>query len=186
MITTLNVAMKFNRSHRNMLNLINIHMNLFKELGEMKKIKEKTLGRPCVFYALNLEQLKFLITLMQGNNIVPFKALIVKDTFDINLFKGMEMPSYTTYLYIIKNLAGLYKLGMSKRPKDRINTISRHLGQELKTIYISDELVNGHVVESKIEDLYADKKSVGEWFKFNKKDIESIKLKIIEFMAEEV
>ena len=174
-ITTLQIASHLNRTHKGIIQLVNDYENNFKELGCLEQLpKIKTGGRPIKSYNLNIQQLKYLISLMHGNEISKIKLEIVKDTFDYNAFYNAKVDKYYTYIYIVKNNNDLCKIGLSKNPKKRIRNISTQTGQEINIVYISDKLYDGNNVESRIHGLYSNKRKLGEWFELDNKCINDI------------
>jgi hypothetical protein len=177
--TSLVLARKIKRTHKSMSQLIKKYKDILEELGDLKEETNKTMGRPCCAYLINMHQVKFLITLTHGGDVAELKKLIVKNDFSIEKFNAIEYEyEYITYLYIVKNLSGFYKIGISKNPKLRIRNISTQTGQNIETIYISDKLFNGNNIESSIHNLYANKRKLGEWFELDQNDIKNIKNRV--------
>lgn len=180
-VTSLQVAGQLKRIHKNIIQLIRQYEKDFEELGELEIIKESTRGRPSVHYVFNLNQIKFLISLMHGKDIAKLKKQIILNSFNSDDFLNFKTGGYFTSIYLVKNNSGLYKIGVSKNPEQRIRNISTQTGQKIETIHISDLMDNGNNVESRIHHLYSDKRHLGEWFTLTNNDIDNIKNKIIEY-----
>jgi T5orf172 domain. len=76
-------------------------------------------------------------------------------------------------VYVISNGEDNYKIGVSKKPSERINAIRNGNSKELALVYQSVKCFNAYELESKIHSLFSKDKVRGEWFRF-----ENVKEKI--------
>lgn len=77
-----------------------------------------------------------------------------------------------TYIYIIK-CKNLYKIGISERVKKRFQTFNTSNPFELELIFFHPVKL-ARIVEKDIHHKFSEKRIKGEWFKLNKKDLNSI------------
>lgn len=89
--------------------------------------------------------------------------------------RGNKYIPKKEYVYIIKNIEnGLFKIGYSTNPKNRISSIKTSAGVEIDEIEVA-EVVNGRNVEKHLHRLFKNKRKLGEWFKLSKNDIKLAK-----------
>ena len=89
--------------------------------------------------------------------------------------RGNKYIPKKEYVYIIKNIEnGLFKIGYSTNPKNRISSIKTSTGAEIDEIEVA-EVVNGRSVEKHLHRLFKNKRKLGEWFKLSKNDIKIAK-----------
>ncbi len=73
-------------------------------------------------------------------------------------------------IYLMKNDMGLYKIGISKHPKQRAKEVSTASGVPT-TVIDQWESYNAYVTEQRLHRIFKEKRKSGEWFKFTKKDL---------------
>jgi DNA-binding transcriptional MerR regulator len=73
-----------------------------------------------------------------------------------------------SYLYIIKNIKGLIKIGVSISPTERIQKLSSSAGEKYTTIkiYLFNEEIDAkpYEVEKFLHSLFEKQRVFGEWF----------------------
>lgn len=80
------------------------------------------------------------------------------------------------FVYVIKDtVSEYYKIGCSKKPKDRLRTLQLSTGNKLKLVY-SCEVTKAYKHEQKLHDIFASKRLASEWFGLDDNDIKTIKL----------
>jgi hypothetical protein len=78
-------------------------------------------------------------------------------------------------IYIIKdNTNNTYKIGCSKKPKERIKTLQTSTSNSLSLIY-AKEVEDMYISEKVIHDLFNGKRLASEWFSLTEEDINNIK-----------
>ena len=70
--------------------------------------------------------------------------------------------AYTVYLILAKDLT--VKVGISKEPKRRINTIRTTSGKHIIKTYVSDYISNAGEIESRFKKQFHSRAICGEWF----------------------
>lgn len=88
--------------------------------------------------------------------------------------KQFAEPSNEGYAYVMLSPAsGLYKIGRSKDPWGRRDTLSREVGVELVLVdyWLCDDYV---VVEQALHSRFAGSRVHGEWFRLSDPDIPTI------------
>ena len=73
------------------------------------------------------------------------------------------------YIYII-NYNELYKIGISFDVYKRVSNIERTSGQHITIIY-SKKLKNAQTIEKSLHNYFQNKRTIGEWFVLDNKDI---------------
>ena len=78
------------------------------------------------------------------------------------------------YVYLLQSPTNAYKIGISKRPDDRLRTFSVKLPFEISYVcLIATQDMYG--LETKLHAQFADKRINGEWFALDDADVEYIK-----------
>lgn len=88
------------------------------------------------------------------------------------------------YIYIISNLNGFVKVGVSKNPIKRVKQLQTGNGEKLKLIFTEEfECPRKHLlhIEKKIHQVLSSKckKRQGEWFEISNEQLQSIKNTIV-------
>lgn len=78
------------------------------------------------------------------------------------------------YIYVLSGAGGLYKLGVTRHPKDRIATISKGCPWPVAVEFIR-EVSDPYGLELSLKEHFVSKKSNGEWFRLTPEDVEYIK-----------
>lgn len=92
-----------------------------------------------------------------------------------------EKEKYPGYIYLIGNQAeGIYKIGLSHKPKERYKAFKTKLPFEVKIIH-QIGVDNMEKAEKKLHVHFQNKRTNGEWFNLTEQDVEFI-LKIKEFL----
>jgi len=77
------------------------------------------------------------------------------------------------YVYVVEADNGLYKIGLSKEPRKRIDALGVKLPYELEIIILI-ETPDRYELERELHEQFADKRKNGEWFELTSKDLETI------------
>lgn len=177
---SLNVAIKLNIKHKNIIQHINKNIELFNEFGKLEKLKGITTdkgGRPDIYYDLNNSHIKFLITLIKNDDIIrKIKQEIILNKFNIDEFKKEPIKGY---VYIIKNTNG-YKIGSSIDYKKRIRAIETQQGCKVELILVSDKRYDYNVKEIELHNLYKKNRLFGEYFDLSSNDLTNITCNLYE------
>ena len=98
---------------------------------------------------------------------------------------------YEDYIYLFYSKdSKMYKVGISKDPHERLHRISLQSGMRidlvmsLKLQYEYDE--SARYIEKKIHEYYKEDRVFGEWFKFSKYQLSSIRHLLYEIEGEEI
>lgn len=78
------------------------------------------------------------------------------------------------YVYLVQGPPGLYKIGKSKDPEDRVRTFGVKLPFEVDLIH-TIQCADYTAAEKALHLRFADKRSEGEWFALADEDVETIK-----------
>ena len=78
------------------------------------------------------------------------------------------------YIYVMK-CSIFYKVGFSKNPKNRLKTVKTHNPLDVK-IFATLKTDNHLELEKELHNLFANKKSRGEWFELNEDDLLMLKI----------
>ena len=121
------------------------------------KSKGKLYNHFLIFSAPSAEQMELLDSLEQR------RKFIRRD----NDYK-------TGFVYLLKGENGLYKIGRSKVPDVRINTITKAIAPfDIKTVHTAF-YPDCYKAESDLHKLFANKRVRGEWFELSNEDIVAI------------
>ncbi|MBA2705837.1 MAG: GIY-YIG nuclease family protein [Blastocatellia bacterium] len=85
-------------------------------------------------------------------------------------------PRNVGYVYLIRNPAGLVKIGRSQNPNIRLRSLMTGSVDKLELLH-TIECQHPHAIERALHRTYSGKRVRGEWFKLTDEDIESIKQK---------
>ena len=81
-----------------------------------------------------------------------------------NDFHGVCFPDHGV-VYAVRNPAsGLVKIGSSKRPRERIQTLETMAGCRFTPIYVSAYFQNPAGVERRVHERFTAQRRLGEWF----------------------
>ena len=73
-----------------------------------------------------------------------------------------------TQVYLIANdLLGIIKIGISRAPLERLNTLQNSSGCELRLIKSAKPTRKASLVEKELHDLFSSNRGIGEWFELN-------------------
>jgi hypothetical protein len=77
------------------------------------------------------------------------------------------------YVYVLKAANGLYKIGKSKNPSQRISNIKTSSPERLEVyaVFSSSDMDMGEVC---LHLMFEEKREMGEWFRLNQDDLDSI------------
>jgi hypothetical protein len=101
---------------------------------------------------------------------VEFKRVVIDD------------DSYTQHTYIIKNTAnGLFKIGKSKTPKQRIRTLETSCGNKMEVCCIFNK-----DIELQLHREFSNCRTMGEWFALDEFQVKNLLARHEEFMAKQV
>ena len=100
--------------------------------------------------------------------------------------KKVNYPNHTKsgddcrFVYLFKNeLSGLYKIGVTDKPKTRLNQIKNQSGMVVELVILIELLPdydeNAYFIESFIHDFFKEKRKFGEWFDLNVRDVIQVK-----------
>jgi hypothetical protein len=79
------------------------------------------------------------------------------------------------YIYLIESLeTGQFKIGLSKNPNKRINTLQTGNGGELKLIY-TFKTNYPNKLERYLHNIFSHENTIGEWFNFSHSSIVELK-----------
>ena len=85
-----------------------------------------------------------------------------------------ECPYKAGYVYVIINGNGLYKIGKSLNPEQRLKSLT--LGDKGKILIKNHyKYQNYNEIEKELHVIFNSKKISGEWFELNEQDLEFIK-----------
>lgn len=114
-------------------------------------------------YMLTVSQAKNVLVLMgnSNNTITQYKHDIACNKLDENIFKMRGRG----FVYMISNMKGLYKIGRTINPKQRIRAIETQMGAKVELIQISDYIFEYEELENELHQLCKDKLVMGEWYK---------------------
>lgn len=106
---------------------------------------------------------------IDGSNLIILK----KDNYQI------QEDGKPNYLYFIKNqINNLYKIGISNCPKRRFSEIQNASGTQimiLKVIFCeTDFSPSAKFIEDFLHNYFKEKRIIGEWFDFSKKELAAI------------
>lgn len=114
-------------------------------------------------YMLTISQAKNVLVLMGNSNhiITNYKHNIACNKFDENIFNMRGRG----FVYLISNMKGLYKIGRTINPKQRIRAIETQKGAKVKLIQLSDYIFEYEELENELHALCKNKLVMGEWYK---------------------
>lgn len=93
-------------------------------------------------------------------NRLKIRANLKKKELDrINKY-GLEQG----HVYVIQDNMGRIKIGKSINPTTRINQIRTASGITIKNKYVTKELLSQGYIEKRMHEIYADNRTIGEWF----------------------
>lgn len=77
------------------------------------------------------------------------------------------------YVYILSSDNGLYKIGKSKDPKGRINTLktASPVKIELYRLFMSSDMDDA---EAMLHYMFSDFREIGEWFRLSEKELQEL------------
>ena len=138
----------------------------FEEFGKLKyknlKCEDSGRGRPEKIYLYNKEQTMLLISVL--NCPINLKKHIIKNIDKDKLPTMGINENKKGYVYILEWANNLVKIGRSKNPYNRINTLRTQSPIELKQTYISEEILNYEEVEIKLHKFFSKGRKHGEYF----------------------
>lgn len=138
----------------------------FEEFGKLKyknlKCEDSGRGRPEKIYLYNKEQTMLLISVL--NCPINLKKHIIKNIDKDKLPTMGINENKKGYVYILEWANNLVKIGRSKNPYKRINTLRTQSPIELKQTYISEEILNYEEVEIKLHKFFSKGRKHGEYF----------------------
>lgn len=102
--------------------------------------------------------------------------LFLKQRFDEHAQGRAASKDPTGYVYVLKS-HGLYKIGKTKNPKQRIETINALNAIPVKIILIKT-VINFTAAETRIHSLFQDKHVRGEWFRLDESDLDLITIEL--------
>lgn len=92
----------------------------------------------------------------------------------VPLVVNIETPRHHGYVYVVQADNNLYKIGKSKDPHTRIQSLGVRLPYELEVLVLI-ESTNYTQLEKELHKHFADKRKGGEWFELDENDLEYIK-----------
>jgi len=169
------------KEHRALKKVITDDIDEFKKYGSLQlEIKRPDKGseggRPEQNYMLNMPQLLLLVALAKNSSDSTLKLKIInsfiKGFFDANLLSitrligtmDLSECDHDMYVYIaMMEKSGLYKIGISKNPEQRVKKLNT--GNPEKLILIHSYLAtNGYEDEAIAHSIYEEHRIRGEWF----------------------
>lgn len=88
--------------------------------------------------------------------------------------RAQSMPGRSGYVYLLRSEIGLYKIGRSKSPLDRVEQLKCGIPIELELLH-SVSCEDYFRAEAELHRRYAPKRVKGEWFRLDAEDVETIK-----------
>lgn len=76
-------------------------------------------------------------------------------------------------VYIIEG-GGVYKIGVSKKPRERMKEIQRHSPQELNLRFQSKSTTDAYQIEDRIHTDFSDKNHHNEWFDLSDSELAEV------------
>jgi hypothetical protein len=91
----------------------------------------------------------------------------------LDVYKELGVKTDVGYIYILKAENGLYKIGKSKNPGSRINSIrtSSPVKLEVYKVFLSSEY---NRQEKHLHRMFANLRELGEWFRLTDEELETI------------
>lgn len=80
-------------------------------------------------------------------------------------------------LYVFKNEVGYYKIGISKHPYKRANTLSNQAGLEIEVVGIW-KVENSFACERHLHNIFREYRRIGEWFVFDNFEVQRVERNI--------
>ena len=137
----------------------------FEEFGKLKvsfiKKPSKTNQKEKIYF-YNKAQAMLLISVL--NCPINLKKHIIKNIDKDKLPTMGINENKKGYVYILEWANNLVKIGRSKNPYNRINTLRTQSPIELKQTYISEEIPNYEEVEIKLHKFFSKGRKHGEYF----------------------
>lgn len=88
--------------------------------------------------------------------------------------RGTRRARNAGYIYLARSDSGHYKIGQSKKPKERIKVFDTIMPIRVELVH-TIPADNSFLGESLLHEKYAHKRFDGEWFSLNLDDVEEIK-----------
>jgi hypothetical protein len=131
-------------------------------------------------YSPEILNLHMYPLLLHANNIIHGKLDYITDEIIWEIYHDEHIPNivksnmllYTEWVYVLGNKEmGLYKIGMTKRtPSQRTKEFSPKLPFKTK-ILLRCPTLDAYSLESKLHDMFSDKRTNGEWFSLSEGDM---------------
>ena len=168
------------RTHRALKKLINSHMSSFIYFGDARVVTSKTLkstgGRPLEAFALNLDQLMLLSSLVKNSEKskkIEISKMIIEAYSNSSLLAVLELIQTIDvseldrdrYIYVAKeSVTGRIKIGISYDPESRVKALN--VGNPEKLILIHSYKANESGYQSEViaHKLFEKDRLHGEWF----------------------
>lgn len=97
--------------------------------------------------------------------------------------REQEKVKYTGFIYLIGNIEnGIYKIGISEKPRERYKAFKNKLPFEVKIIH-QIPVDNMIKAEKRLHTYFSEKRTHGEWFQLDEKDLEFV-LGVKEFIQD--
>ena len=121
----------------------------------------------------------------QGGQFKGFIYYVKLPNGDIKkIYKRPPEKGKKGYVYVIDAQNGMYKIGLSKIPKIRLDMLSVSLPFDLKLALLID-CQDMDKVENDLHEFYKDKRQKGEWFQLTEKDLIDIRNKYKDSLIED-
>lgn len=134
------------------------HDQIIKIIG--KAIKEKK-------YDIACEILMIVNDLRMENHLEPLTPSDVLFMNFTSLFDEKPAKDEKKCLYIFQLSDKTVKIGVSKNPQQRINTLSKQSGKKVINQWISNLLINAFKIEKELHEFFSSKRLEGEYFQIN-------------------
>jgi len=198
--TSVNIANVFERSHKDILEVIDnkLNRNLAAEFSAAKSdttaefvadhIKESiyidSRGKAQRQYELDEYGFSFIALSLTGEKADTFKIKYINAFIEMrnalqNMFKTRLIESVLPqdnrnrqYIYVLKNpLNETVKIGVAQDVEKRIQQLQTGAGVELELVYQSLICSNAFSIERDVHAHFEDRRTFGEWFKVNPSDV---------------
>ena len=107
-------------------------------------------------------------------NVHSITSGLKEELHETPIVLNIKAPKEHGYIYVLKADNGLYKIGRSKTPTERIRSLETKLPYELETVLI---LESGNYIQLELDlhQHFSNKRKQGEWFILGPEDIEYIR-----------